>query len=101
MRPAKPGSFCRHAAASWGHADLLQYLLQNGGDPNVCDNEDYTPMHMCEQYVDTPSPFTCVLNRLSHITVGHDLMVYLGCQVSLLSPPFEVAGLKGDLCALS
>lgn len=48
-------SLCsRHAAASWSHIELLRFLLDNGGDVNIVDNEGDTPMHMCEQYVHTP-----------------------------------------------
>lgn len=43
--------YLSHAATSWGHPTLLEYLLNHGGDANVCDNDGDTPMHVCEQYV--------------------------------------------------
>lgn len=38
-----------HAAASYGHVDLLQYLIEKGGDINVQDNEGDTPLHHVEE----------------------------------------------------
>lgn len=29
------GYSCMHAAASYGHLDLLRYLVQRGGDVNI------------------------------------------------------------------
>ena len=37
-----------HAAASYGHINLLQYLIDNGGDINIQDNEGDTPLHHVE-----------------------------------------------------
>lgn len=37
-----------HAAASYGHVNLLQYLIDNGGDINIQDNEGDTPLHHVE-----------------------------------------------------
>lgn len=37
-----------HAAASYGHRDLLKLLVQKGGDINVQDNEGDTPLHHTE-----------------------------------------------------
>lgn len=37
-----------HAAASYGHIELLRYLLSNGGDVNIQDNEGDTPLHHVE-----------------------------------------------------
>lgn len=37
-----------HAAASYGHTDLLQYLISVGGDINVQDTEGDTPLHHVE-----------------------------------------------------
>lgn len=37
-----------HAAASYGHLDLLQYLVNKGGDINIQDNEGDTPLHHVE-----------------------------------------------------
>lgn len=38
-----------HAAASYGHTDLLKYLVNSkGGDVNVQDNEGDTPLHHVE-----------------------------------------------------
>ncbi|GAV29502.1 hypothetical protein PMKS-003003 [Pichia membranifaciens] len=46
---ADPNGFTPiHAAASYGNIDLLRYLLQNGGDPNVQDSDGDTPLHHTE-----------------------------------------------------
>lgn len=37
-----------HAAASYGHRELLQLLVQKGGDINIQDNEGDTPLHHTE-----------------------------------------------------
>ncbi|KGR21042.1 hypothetical protein I503_02138 [Candida albicans SC5314] len=37
-----------HAAASYGHLNLLQYLIEKGGDINIQDNEGDTPLHHVE-----------------------------------------------------
>lgn len=37
-----------HAAASYGHINLLKLLIQNGGDINIQDNEGDTPLHHVE-----------------------------------------------------
>ncbi|KAK6199907.1 ankyrin repeat-containing domain protein [Scheffersomyces amazonensis] len=37
-----------HAAASYGHINLLQYLIEKGGDINIQDNEGDTPLHHVE-----------------------------------------------------
>ncbi|KAJ2719300.1 hypothetical protein GGI07_005294 [Coemansia sp. Benny D115] len=37
-----------HAAASWKHIELLKYLIESGGDVNICDSDGDTPLHICE-----------------------------------------------------
>eukprot|EP01134_Creolimax_fragrantissima_P001380 CFRG1380T1 len=37
-----------HAAAGWGHKDLLMYLISVGGNVNIVDNDDDTPLHITE-----------------------------------------------------
>ncbi|KAJ2797753.1 hypothetical protein H4R21_004192 [Coemansia helicoidea] len=37
-----------HAAASWKHRHVLQFLLDNGGDVGVVDADGDTPLHTCE-----------------------------------------------------
>lgn len=37
-----------HAAASWGHADLLRYLVERGGDINLTDSDRETPLYVVE-----------------------------------------------------
>lgn len=37
-----------HAAASYGHIDLLKLLIQSGGNINIQDNEGDTPLHHVE-----------------------------------------------------
>lgn len=37
-----------HAAASYGHINLLKLLINNGGDINIQDNEGDTPLHHVE-----------------------------------------------------
>ncbi|KAJ2698788.1 hypothetical protein H4R19_005569, partial [Coemansia spiralis] len=37
-----------HAAASWKHLHVLQFLLDNGGDVGVVDADGDTPLHVCE-----------------------------------------------------
>lgn len=46
---ADPNGFTPiHAAASYGNLELLRYLLDNGGDPNVQDSDGDTPLHHTE-----------------------------------------------------
>ncbi|KAF9933142.1 hypothetical protein FBU30_006466 [Linnemannia zychae] len=37
-----------HAAASYGHKELITYLLENGADVNIQDPEGDTPLFVCE-----------------------------------------------------
>ncbi|CCG25981.1 hypothetical protein CORT_0C06080 [Candida orthopsilosis Co 90-125] len=37
-----------HAAAAYGHHDLIDYLVQHGGNINIQDNEGDTPLHHVE-----------------------------------------------------
>lgn len=37
-----------HAAASYGHVDLLRLLISRGGDINIQDNEGDSPLHHVE-----------------------------------------------------
>lgn len=37
-----------HAAAAYGHKDLLKKLITKGGDINIKDNDGDTPLHHCE-----------------------------------------------------
>ncbi|PRT54019.1 Ankyrin repeat-containing protein P1E11.10 [Wickerhamiella sorbophila] len=37
-----------HAAAEWGHFDLISYLLEKGGDVNITDSDGDTPLHATE-----------------------------------------------------
>ncbi|EGW32946.1 ankyrin-repeat protein [Spathaspora passalidarum NRRL Y-27907] len=37
-----------HAAAAYGHINLIKYLVENGGNVNIQDNEGDTPLHHAE-----------------------------------------------------
>lgn len=37
-----------HAAASYGHVELLNYLIEQKGDVNIRDSDGDTPLHVCE-----------------------------------------------------
>lgn len=37
-----------HAAASYGHIDLLRYLISKGGNINITDEDGDTPLHSVE-----------------------------------------------------
>lgn len=37
-----------HAAASWGQADILRYLVEKGGDINLTDSDGETPLFVVE-----------------------------------------------------
>lgn len=37
-----------HAAASWGHVDILRYLVNKGGNINVTDADGETPLFVVE-----------------------------------------------------
>lgn len=46
---ADPNGFTPiHAAASYGNIELLRYLLNNDGNPNIQDSDGDTPLHHCE-----------------------------------------------------
>ncbi|KAI0070414.1 ankyrin [Panus rudis PR-1116 ss-1] len=37
-----------HAAASYGHIHVLEYLISKGGNVNITDNDDDTPLYVVE-----------------------------------------------------
>ncbi|WVQ98695.1 hypothetical protein IAU59_005826 [Kwoniella sp. CBS 9459] len=37
-----------HAASSYAHFDLLEYLITKGGDPNIQDDDGDTPLYVVE-----------------------------------------------------
>ncbi|BGP38341.1 hypothetical protein JCM10450v2_002289 [Rhodotorula kratochvilovae] len=37
-----------HAAASWGHSDILRFLVASGGDINLADGDGDTPLYVVE-----------------------------------------------------
>ncbi|KAF9069259.1 ankyrin repeat-containing domain protein [Rhodocollybia butyracea] len=37
-----------HAAASYGHIDVLEYLISHGGDVNITDSDGDTPLYTVE-----------------------------------------------------
>lgn len=45
---ARHAVHCRHAAVSYNHLHLVEFLLQRGADVNVCDADNDTPLHVCE-----------------------------------------------------
>ncbi|KAG8713399.1 hypothetical protein FRC08_013293 [Ceratobasidium sp. 394] len=40
-----------HAAASYAHLDVLEYLIEKGGDVNIADEEGDTPLYTAESVV--------------------------------------------------
>lgn len=42
------GYTCMHAAASYAHRELMDYLVSVGGDINVTDEDGDTPLHVVE-----------------------------------------------------
>lgn len=42
------GYTCMHAAVSYGHRELLDYLIEAGGDINVSDEDGDRPLHVVE-----------------------------------------------------
>nr|GAT60799.1 ankyrin [Mycena chlorophos] len=51
VNPNAPDEFTytpMHAAASYGHLDLLEYLISKGGDVNVVDSDGDTPLYTVE-----------------------------------------------------
>ena len=36
------------AAVSYGHLEVAKLLLERGADPNITDNDNDTPLHVCE-----------------------------------------------------
>jgi ankyrin repeat protein len=41
-------TLCRHAAVSYGHDQLVKYLLENGADINLRDTDGDCPLLYCE-----------------------------------------------------
>jgi ankyrin repeat protein len=39
----------RHAAVSYGHTELIQFLMSSGANPNLRDFDGDTPLHFCEE----------------------------------------------------
>ena len=37
-----------HAAASYNHVELIQFLISRGGNVNIQDPDGDTPLHVCE-----------------------------------------------------
>jgi len=55
VSPNAPDAFTytpMHAAASYGQIHILEYLVSNGGDPNIQDSDGDTPLYTVED-VDT------------------------------------------------
>ncbi|WBW74853.1 ankyrin repeat protein [Schizosaccharomyces osmophilus] len=48
-QPDENGYTAMHAAASYGHRDLLEILVEHGGDANVNDQDGETPLFVCEK----------------------------------------------------
>jgi hypothetical protein len=51
ISPNVPDSFTytpMHAAASYGHLDILTYLISKGGNVNVSDEDGDTPLYTVE-----------------------------------------------------
>lgn len=42
-RQCEHGRTALHMAAAWGHLDLVKYLLEEGADPAIRDEENMTP----------------------------------------------------------
>ena len=42
------GNSALHAACSYGHTVLLCWLINEGGDVNIADEDGDTPLHVCE-----------------------------------------------------
>ncbi|PBL03682.1 ankyrin [Armillaria gallica] len=40
-----------HAAASYGHIHILEFLLAHGGDVNITDDDGETPLYVVEDVV--------------------------------------------------
>lgn len=43
------GYTCLHAAASYGHAELVHFLVARGGNVARLDPDGDTPLHVCEE----------------------------------------------------
>ena len=58
-----------HAAASYGHEELIRYLISNGADVNLKDNDGDTPILLCEE----PEIFTILKSYGADPTAVNDL----------------------------
>mmetsp|Transcript_23464 Transcript_23464/g.46246 ORF Transcript_23464/g.46246 Transcript_23464/m.46246 type:complete len:180 (-) Transcript_23464:187-726(-) len=54
-----------HAAASYGHIDLLKFLIEKGGDVDTRDEDGDTPLHSCE----TATAVSVLLEAKADITI--------------------------------
>src|SRR5688500_3481788 len=43
------GRTALHMAAAWGHADVVQLLLENGANPTVVDHQGMTPANVARR----------------------------------------------------
>jgi ankyrin repeat protein len=85
-----PGDTVLHAASEGGHAEIVEFLIQNGADVNIHDGSNNTPLYDAL----TASDFTEGHKRVAEILLsnGADINAYNGEERRYETALHSVAG---------
>jgi len=86
------------AAVSYGHLEVAKLLLERGADPNITDNDNDTPLHVCET-VECAELLLAANARLDAVnSAGQQVrweLVGCGAIANVTHPPAHVAARAG------